>query len=94
MIKQDIVNRLVEKFPGLDEDSAKNYVNCIVELLCEGLAKGEKIIIRGLGTIYTYERTGRILTNLNTGKPINVKPYRLVSFRSGTSLKKLINKGQ
>lgn len=76
---------------GLSQRDARAIIDSIFEGITEGLAKGERLEIRGLGTFETrrrMQRTGRIITS---GEKVVVPPRRVPVFIPGKVLKRIVN---
>jgi len=90
MRKADIADRIcqeieVSKVDGLD------MVEFLLEVLKEGLRKGEAIKIAGFGNFVVREKGERKGRNPKTGEEIAITPRRVVTFRPSQLLKKYVN---
>ena len=65
----------------------------VFELVAEGLAKGEKIDLRGFGTFSVRESAARSGRNPQTGEPIKIPARRVPAFKPGKELKDKVNGG-
>ncbi|MFC1888207.1 HU family DNA-binding protein [Thermodesulfobacteriota bacterium] len=90
MNKSEIARIVAEK-NDISLKSAQKAVDSIFEILMETLAEGQKIEIRGFGslTIRNYEAyTGR---NPRTGELTDVKEKKSPFFKTGKELKDRLN---
>jgi nucleoid DNA-binding protein len=76
-VKKDIAKELVKNL-GVDIESADRCVENILNTVMEWISQGEKIEIRGFGTLYPKaykERIGRVVKrNTSVVVPACVKP--------------------
>ncbi len=89
-IKKDIVNRIASL--GLSQKKAKEAIGAIIEGMGEGLARGEKVRLEGLGSFeirLTKEKRGR---NPRTGEPLWVPSRKVPVFRPAPTLKEKVRK--
>ncbi|MGB9766646.1 MAG: HU family DNA-binding protein [Sulfurihydrogenibium sp.] len=82
MKKSDIVKILKEKYKDIETKEIKKVVDAIFEKMIEGLASGEKIEIRKLGTFKVLKRKKPI-----KGKK-RVSYSKTVHFKAGKILKR------
>ncbi len=88
MIKKDLVSRIASL--GLSKKKAKEAVEAIIEGIREGLARGEKVQIQGLGSFnirMAKERKGR---NPKTGEPLKIPSRKVPVFRAAPPLKEKV----
>lgn len=88
MIKKDLVSRIASL--GLPKKKAKEAVEAIIEGIREGLARGEKVQIQGLGSFnirMAKERKGR---NPKTGEPLKIPSRKVPVFRAAPPLKEKV----
>ncbi|MGC8868383.1 MAG: HU family DNA-binding protein [Sulfurihydrogenibium sp.] len=82
MKKSDIVKILKQKYKDIETKEIKKVVDAIFEKMIEGLASGEKIEIRKLGTFKVLKRKKPI-----KGKK-RVSYSKTVHFKAGKILKR------
>lgn len=90
MTKSDLITLLATK-EDLTEVNATRIVNLIFDGFKDALTKGDRIEIRGFGSIVMREYKTYIGRNPKTGNLVEVKPKRLPFFKVGKELKALIN---
>lgn len=86
MKKPDIVKEIRKKYPYLEEKTIKKVVDSIFEAMINGLANGERIEIRNLGSFRVIKRK----------KPLKGKKRisysKTVLFKPGKILKLAVKK--
>jgi nucleoid DNA-binding protein len=71
---------------GLSCDKAAKLTDKIFEAMADALIAGEKIELRGFGTLEVKERKAYIAHNPQTGEQVITTPRRRVLFRPGHTL--------
>ena len=92
MNKSDLAQALAQK----DHPSVKNakmVVDMIFEIMTESLVRGQKIEIRGFGSLTTREYGAYMGRNPRSGELIRVKEKKLPYFKIGKDLKDRLNAG-
>jgi integration host factor subunit beta len=90
MTKMELISALQTE-ANLTKAEAARVVQIFFDHMAEGLARGERVEIRGLCSFFvkTYNSyTGR---NPKTGEKVMVKPKRLPFFKTGKELKKRVD---
>jgi len=90
MTKSDLITLLAAK-EDLTEAQATRIVNLIFDGFKDALVKGERIEIRGFGSIVMREYKTYTGRNPKTGTEVKVKPKRLPFFKVGKELIEKIN---
>ena len=90
MTKSDLITLLATK-EGLTEVTATRIVNLIFDGFKNALVKGDRIEIRGFGSIVMREYKTYMGRNPKTGKEVEVKPKRLPYFKVGKETKEKVN---
>ena len=86
MTKSDLITLLASK-EDLTEAQAARIVNLIFDGFKEALAKGDRIEIRGFGSLVMREYKTYNGRNPKTGIVVEVKPKRLPYFKVGKELR-------
>ena len=89
IIRKDIVNMLVKKH-NFDEDVAKAFVIDFFEQIAKSLEKGENVELYGFGNFVLLDKKQRFGINPKNGKYAPVSARRVVTFRAGTKLRKIV----
>ena len=92
MTKSQLITRLAEEIDDITHKEAEVIVNTIFGSMREALIKGERIEIRGFGSIKVKRYKPYKGRNPRTGKLVNVPKKRLPVFKTSDQLKKRVNK--
>lgn len=87
MNKTDMINAMAAK-TGLSKKDSEASLNAFIEVVTDGIAKGEKIQLVGFGTFEVSERSARTGRNPQTGKEITIPAKMSPRFKAGAVLKK------
>lgn len=90
MNKQDLANKIIENFPSISKNKAKNAIELITSTISEALAKGDKVTLSGFGTFYVAQRQARKGTNPRTKEPITIPAASVPKFRPSRDFGKAI----
>jgi len=93
MKKSDLILALCQK-EGLREQEAFAAVNLIFAGFTDALRKGERIEIRGFGSLSVRAYSPYLGKNPKTGQRVKVGPKKLPYFKVGKELKEGVNKGR
>lgn len=85
---------LIYKDIGFSKKDAAEIVDTFFDLIKEGIVNGEKVKIKGIGTFYARAKKERLGRNPQTNKPMMISARKVVVYRSGTSLKRLLKEGK
>ncbi len=91
MTKSELIMRLARQNPRLVHREVERLVNAIFEMITEGLARGDRIELRGFGSFTVREHGPRVGRNPRTGETVQVAAMRRLHFRSGKELRRRIN---
>ena len=91
MTKGELINALLEE-NGLTKKEATEIIKIFFEEISNTLAKGDRVEIRGLCSIYVKKYKAYTGRNPKTGKKVNVKTKKLPYFKAGRELKKRVDK--
>ena len=90
MNKADLVNALKNE-NGFTRHEAETIVDIFFDTMAEALANGERVEIRGFGSIFVKEYKAYTGRNPKTGATVQVKPKKLPFFRCGKELKERVD---
>jgi integration host factor subunit beta len=90
MNKADLVNALKNQ-NGFTRQQSEKIVDIFFDTMTEALSKGERVEIRGFGSIFVKDYKSYTGRNPKTGEPVVVKPKKLPFFRCGKELKERVD---
>ena len=67
-------------------------VDSLIDAIAEGLAKGERIDLRGFGAFAVRESAARSGRNPQTGETIQIAARRVPTFKAGKELRDRVNR--
>jgi integration host factor subunit beta len=77
---------------GLAKTEADAVVRIFFNEMSDALARGDRVEIRGLFSIYVKKYKAYTGRNPRSGKKVKVKTKKLPFFKTGTELKKRVDK--
>jgi DNA-binding protein HU-beta len=86
VIKQDLVNRLVER-SGVSEDMAEKAFDALLNSMKGAMARGERIELRGFGVFAVVPRKSGMGRNPRTGEAAPIPVGKTVRFKPGKELR-------
>lgn len=93
MNKAELMQAL-RKETGLSRSKAKEVVDLFFDEMTEGLAKGDRVEIRGFCSIFVKNYKGYTGRNPKTGELVQIKPKKLPFFKCGKELKERVDNEQ
>ncbi len=91
MTRSQLILRLAAQNPDLTHREVERLVSAIFETIAAGLARGDRIEIRGFGSFTVKDYAPRIGRNPRTGEAVQVPAKRHPNFKSGKELRRRIN---
>ena len=91
MVKHELVDALVEAFPGITKQDMSAVVDAFFDGMARALMRGESIELRGLGRFRIKERGPMKGRNPKTEATVDVPARWIVHFRPAEKLTKQIN---
>jgi|688.fasta_scaffold108389_2 integration host factor subunit beta len=91
MTRLDLINKLAKNQPFLSHADVEAAVKAILACMADGLARGERIEIRGFGTFSLHHRPTIYGRNPKTGEKIMINARHVVHFKAGRELKKRVH---
>lgn len=89
MTKNELIEKVAKK-ANLTKRAAQDSVNQTFNLIRDGLARGEKVVITGFGTFLIRSRAARRGRNPQTGEIIQIPNKKIPGFAAGKTLKRQI----
>lgn len=93
MNKSELIERLAAD-AGITKKKAEVVVNLIFDSMAEALAEGDRIEIRGFGSLVNKHYDAYSGRNPRTGEVIQVPEKRLPFFKVGKELRERVDKGK
>ena len=90
MNKADLVNELKNQ-NGFTRQQSEIIVDTFFDTMADALSKGERVEIRGFGSIFVKSYKPYTGRNPKTGDPVQVSPKKLPFFRCGKELKERVD---
>jgi DNA-binding protein HU-beta len=91
MKKADLVD-VVAQQKNLPRPQVEATIDGLIEAVAEGLAKGDRIDLRGFGAFAVRESAARAGRNPQTGETIQIAARRVPTFKAGKELRDRVNK--
>ena len=91
LTKSELVAGIARDQPQLFEQDVELAVNSILEHLAAALVAGERIEIRGFGSMTLHYRPPRVGRNPKTGEKVRVPEKYVPHFKPGAGLRKRVN---
>lgn len=91
MTKSVLINKVAEKVKDLTRSQTEIVVDTILERMQKALITGDKVEIRGFGNFRLKSRRPRQARNPKTGAQVQVPAKKVLFFRAGKELKKVLN---
>lgn len=91
MTKSELIDQLAQKANGVTYKVAEVVVNTIFQSMKDALMKGERIEIRGFGSIKVKDYPSYMGRNPKTGESIFVPAKKLPFFKVGKELRERVD---
>ncbi|WP_158917342.1 integration host factor subunit beta [Caulobacter sp. S45] len=91
MIRSELIAKLAEENPHLTNKDVERVVAIILDGICDTLAEGGRVELRGFGAFSVRSRAGRAGRNPRTGETVQVKAKAVPFFKSGKELRERLN---
>lgn len=90
MTKHQIVN-IVAKRAHLTKKASREAIEAFFDEVSKSLSKGDKVVLSGFGTFYVAKVADKEVVPFgNEVKRTTVKGHRVINFRVGKPLKKIV----
>jgi integration host factor beta subunit len=91
MKKADLVD-VVSQQKNLPRPQVEATIDSLIDAVAEGLARGERIDLRGFGAFAVRESAARSGRNPQTGETIQIAARRVPTFKAGKELRDRVNR--
>jgi len=88
--RADLIDELSKAFSFTERES-EYIITTIFETMTEALVRGEKVELRGFGSLRIRHRKPRAARNPKTGAAVDVPPKRVLKFKVGRELRRSVN---
>ena len=90
MNKADLINAMA-KGGQVKKTQAEKSLSALADAIRAGLAKGERVVLPGIGSFSCAERKARTGRNPGTGKEISIPSRTVVKFSPAAVVKERLN---
>ena len=91
MKKADLVD-VVAQQKNFPRPQVEATIDSLIEAVAEGLARGERIDLRGFGAFAVRDSAARTGRNPQTGESIQIAARRVPTFKAGKELRDRVNR--
>ncbi|MEW9808980.1 MAG: integration host factor subunit beta [Candidatus Symbiodolus clandestinus] len=91
MTKSELIEKLADQQGHLRGKTIERLVKELLEQMVVTLANGERIEVRGFGSISLHYRSARIGRNPKTGEKVNLRAKCVPHFKPGRELRARVN---
>ena len=91
MIRSELIAQMAEENPHLTQRDVERVVATVLDRICETMAQGGRVELRGFGAFSVRARPARAGRNPRTGAPVEVKAKAAPFFKSGKELRLRLN---
>ena len=89
MNKTDFIGEVANK-AGFTKVDAKKAVDAFIKTVEGAVKKGDKVALLGFGSFTVVKKAARKGVNPKTKKPINIPARKVVKFKPGAALAKVV----
>jgi len=89
MNKAELIDAMAAE-AGLTKADAKKALDAFIKSTSEALGKGDRVALVGFGSFGVTKRAARKGRNPQTGKEINIAAKKVVKFKPGADLSKIV----
>jgi integration host factor subunit beta len=91
MTKSELIVRLAEQNPHLNQRDVERIVSTIFDEITAALSRGDRVELRGFGAFSVKGRDSRTGRNPRTGEAVHVARKFVPFFKAGKDLRDRIN---
>ena len=91
MIKSELVRKLAEYDPHLSRHDFETIVDVILHAIRDGLARGDRVELRGFGTFALRKHAARMGCNPRTKDPVSVSEKVVPAFKAAKEMHQRLN---
>lgn len=90
MTRSDLILALAARFQNLMEKDAEVSVKEVLDAICQSLARGDRVEIRGFGSFSLNCRLARTGRNPKTGEKVLVPAKYVPHFKAGKEMRERV----
>ena len=94
MTRSNLVSRLCKIYPYMNVRNVDRVLSIIMERIIGKLSEGGRVELRDFGAFFIRERHAKLARNPRTGQKVRVKAHRVLGFKIGKGLMRLLNEGE
>ncbi len=91
MTKSELIEHIAATQTQLSPKDVELAVKTVIEHMCQTLANGDRIEIRGFGSFSLHYREARIGRNPKTGEQVELAGKSVPHFKPGKELRERVN---
>ena len=91
MIKSELIHKLAEHDPHLSRHDFEKIVDAVLRAIRDGLARGDRVELRGFGTFTLRKHAARIGCNPRTKDPVSVPKKLVPAFKAAKAMHQRLN---
>ena len=92
MVRSELVLILANAYPHLRPSDTERIIDCFFGEIADALVRGDRVELRGFGTLTLRHHPARIGRNPATGAPVNVPAKYVTNFKPGKRMCNRLNK--
>lgn len=89
--KSELIAQIAMEQMQLPESDVELAVNSILEKMAQALAEGDRVEVRGFGSLSLHYRPPRLGRNPKTGEKVEVPEKYVPHFKPGNALRERVN---
>ena len=93
MLKSELIVRIAERIPHLNQRDVEHIVNAILEEVVAALSRGDRVELRGFGAFSVKSRPAYTGRNPRTGEPVTVSDKYVPFFKPGKDIRERVKCG-
>jgi DNA-binding protein HU-beta len=91
MTKQELAASLADNTTGMTKKQANQALDVLGDLVANALARGEEIVLPGIGKLHVEHKEARKGRNPGTGAEIDIPAKNVPKFSAAKALKDAVN---
>ena len=91
MTKSELIDKIADANGKLTRYESEKIVNIVFDSMGEALRNGEKVEIRGFGSLTVRERIAREARNPKSGEIVNIPAKKTPFFKTGKDLRERVD---